>query len=55
MLSPELYITVLAYTSILNPKAPQVSLLVHHSKNNFTLHQLFIGQFLLPWQNTMLS
>ena len=24
MLSPELYITVLAYTSILNPEAPQV-------------------------------
>ena len=25
VLSPELYITVLAYTSILNPEAPQVS------------------------------
>lgn len=29
VLSPELYITVLAYTSILNPEASQVSLLTY--------------------------
>ena len=37
VLSPELYITVLAYTSILNPEAPQVSLLFYHG-TIFTLH-----------------
>ena len=39
VLSPELYITVLAYTSILNPEAPQVSLLVRCG-TIFTLQQL---------------
>lgn len=35
VLSPELYITVLAYTSILNPEAPQVSFICCCRLNSF--------------------
>lgn len=41
MLRPELYITVLAYTSNLDPEVPQVSLFIF-----FNLRIIFINYFL---------
>lgn len=52
VLSPELYITVLAYTSILNPEAPQVRLLVHCS-TILILDSYKVWQCWLPRQSAM--